>query len=154
MNEKIRYTLDKVESGGIFLAGPTYRDGKFIHSWRYAAVKNLLDINYKGIIYVPEFVDKKPDGWSYQKQVEWEVAALTCSDIVCFWIPRDEHDLPAFTTNIEFGEYLHSNKIVIGAPDHADRMEYIRTRCAIKKIPVYNNLFQTVAMAKAMAERK
>jgi hypothetical protein len=150
----LRYTLDRVEPGGIFLAGPTYRDGKFLDSWRATAVQHLIDINFNDNIYIPEFIDKKPDGWTYDKQVMWELEALNKATVIMFWIPREERYLPAFTTNIEFGEHLHTGKIVVGAPNHAEKMEYIRTRCRFNCIPVYDNLFQTVAMAKAMYEKK
>jgi len=143
----IHYTLDKTdETGGIFLAGPSFRPDQQGESWRREAVRiiNVLKIN--PIVYVPEFRPefgaprgKQPQMWSFERQVQWEVEYLNKARTIMFWIPRTE-ELPGFTTNIEFGEWLHSDKIVIGCPDYAINMRYIKERCAMRGMPVYNNI--------------
>ena len=42
-----------------------------------------------------------------------------------FWIPRSLPDMPAFTTNVEFGYWLHSNKVIYGRPDDAVKIKYL-----------------------------
>lgn len=59
-------------------------------------------------------------------------------------IPRDMRTLPGLTTNIEFGEYLHSGKIVVGFPETSDNNRYIYYRCAYDKIPCFNSLEECV----------
>lgn len=34
-------------------------------------------------------------------------------------------DLPAFTTNVEFGYWLHSGKVIYGRPDNASKIKYL-----------------------------
>lgn len=148
------YTLEETDqAGGIFLAGPSFRPDQKGESWRKEAVKiiNILKIN--PVIYVPEYRPtledsrgKQPEFWTFEKQVEWECKYLFKAQTIMFWIPRSE-SLPGFTTNIEFGEWLHSDKIVIGFPDDAINMRYIRHRCAMRGIPVYNNIQDTCIAA-------
>lgn len=33
--------------------------------------------------------------------------------------------MPAFTTNVEFGYWLHSNKVIYGRPDDAVKIKYL-----------------------------
>lgn len=44
-----------------------------------------------------------------------------------FGFPRDLDVLPGFTTNVEFGYWLHDDycKIVYGRPDNAPKTKYI-----------------------------
>ena len=130
------YTLDKVmeeSTNSIFLAGPTHRvkegDTAPVYRWRKEAVNFLEERGFKGVVYIPEWVeDKKPENWTYSRQVDWERKAMSMSKVILFWIPRSE-DLPGFTTNIEFGEWLNSGKIVIGAPPNTPNIRYIVERC-------------------------
>jgi len=155
---KVVKTLSPIDTGAkkaIFLAGPTYRiksnttitsEGFDVpKSWREDALQYLSIKGFDGIVYLPEWENNtKPNGWTYTKQVEWEVAAMNASDYTLFWIPREMKDLPGLTTNIEFGEWLHSNRIVVGAPDTAEKMEYIKSRCAMEGIPFHSNLQECV----------
>jgi hypothetical protein len=38
----------------------------------------------------------------------WEREGLIKASVIFFWIPRGLPDMPAFTTNVEFGYWLHS----------------------------------------------
>jgi calcineurin-like phosphoesterase family protein len=166
---KVIKTLEPVEKGAvksIFLAGPTHRintskitvteDGNDVpRSWRDDALRHFDDIKFDGVVYVPEWVNnEKPEGWTYQKQVEWEVEALNAADYIIFWIPRDMVKLPALTTNIEFGEWMHSGKIIVGAPSSAVKMDYIKTRCAMGEIPFMESLQDCVYAATSAVEEK
>ena len=61
-----------------------------------------------------------PPGWT--AQVEWEDTCLHLSDVVAFWVPRDLATLPGFTTNVEWGRWESSGRVVLGAPDGAPGM--------------------------------
>lgn len=137
----IYYTCEEpTQAGGIFLAGPSLREDQKGVSWRPDVIRILRMIKIRPVIYVPEYRDGiQPEGWTYEKQVEWEVKCLALARTILFWIPRSEK-LPAFTTNIEFGEWLHSDKIVIGWPKEATRMEYIRHRCKMKGMTIHHGI--------------
>ena len=38
----------------------------------------------------------------------WDREGLIKASVIFFWIPRGLPDMPAFTTNVEFGYWLHS----------------------------------------------
>lgn len=116
----------------IFLAGPIERRKVGVRPsllrWRDEAEAFLLkEAPFTFCVYNPEW-DTKPDGWSYEMQVEWEVTALQKATCVLCWIPRKLPELPAFTTNIEVGEWLHSPKLIVGAPPEAPHTRYIKFR--------------------------
>jgi hypothetical protein len=55
----------------------------------------------------------------------WERIALTEATVIMFWIPRSLPDMPAFTTNVEFGYWLSSGKVIYGRPDNASKIKYL-----------------------------
>ena len=107
----------------IFLAGPTPRGNNSI-SWRVEACKILENNGYDGLVYIPEYSSWKPKE-SYVDQAMWERIALTNASVIVFWIPRHLPDMPAFTTNVEFGYWLHSGKVIYGRPDEAEKIKYL-----------------------------
>jgi nucleoside 2-deoxyribosyltransferase len=107
----------------IFLAGPTPRNNK-VDSWRKEACKYLEDKGFNGVVYVPEYSTWKPMD-NYLNQVEWEREALSNSSIILFWIPRELKEMPAFTTNVEFGYWLHTGKVIYGRPNNARKVKYL-----------------------------
>jgi len=110
-------------------------------SWRDEAIKHLTYLNFQGNVYIPEYRDnKQPEDWTYSRQLDWEISNLNKATIILVWIPRELTYLPAFTTNIEFGEFLHSGRLIAGGPDDAVKNEYIRERCIRKGIGWFNNL--------------
>lgn len=115
-------------TSAIFLAGPTPRDAE-TPSWRPEALRLLEAAGYDGVVMVPERDDGKwksgPD--AYMEQVEWERRGLDLCDKILFWIPRDMETMPGLTTNVEFGLYASSGKIVLGAPDWAKSIRYLET---------------------------
>ena len=124
---KINYSDEEVLKGekSIFLAGPTPRS-KNVETWRNEAIEILKTLEFNGIVYVPErnFDDRT---FNYDDQVEWEKEALHNSDIIVFWVPRSLPDMPAFTTNIEFGYWLakDSDKVIYGRPDNSEKNRYL-----------------------------
>jgi hypothetical protein len=63
--------------------------------------------------------------FSYLDQVEWEYECLELSDLIVFWVPRDLKKLPGFTTNVEFGRYIASGKVLYGRPYEAPKTRYL-----------------------------
>ena len=122
---KINYSEKDVVKGekSIFLAGPTPRN-KDTRSWRVEACNILENIGFDGIVYVPEYSSWKPKE-SYVDQAMWERIALSEATTIVFWIPRHLPDMPAFTTNVEFGYWLHTGKVVYGRPDNAEKIKYL-----------------------------
>lgn len=122
---KINYSDQEVIKGkkSIFLAGPTPREKDSL-SWRKSACEILKKLDFDGIVYVPEYSTWKPKE-SYVDQAMWESIALTQADVIVFWIPRHLPDLPAFTTNVEFGYWLPSKKVIYGRPDTAEKIKYL-----------------------------
>ena len=122
---RVNFSDEKVLTGekSIFLAGPTPRD-KDVVSWRREAVKKLEKLGFDGIVYVPEYSTWKPKA-DYVEQASWEREALTAASIIVFWIPRSLPDMAGFTTNVEFGYWLPSGKVIYGRPDDAVKTKYL-----------------------------
>lgn len=128
----------------IFLAGPTPRSPK-VKSWRPNALKILRKLKYNGVVFLPEFHNgKMPKGWTYDTQCDWEHKCLNMADIILFWVPRKLRTMPALTTNIEFGLYANSGKIVLGAPKNAHKMSYFKFMASKYRIPYYSALKETL----------
>lgn len=108
----------------IFLAGPTPRSPD-VKSWRPEALSILSKLKFKGNVFVPEW-DKFENKINYLDQVEWEWNALHNAKAIVFWIPRNLKDMPAFTTNVEFGRYTAlRTDIIYGRPDQSCKNEYL-----------------------------
>ncbi len=122
---KINYSDQEVMKGekSIFLAGPTPR-GENVVSWRTKACQFLEQKGFDGIVYVPEYSTWKPKA-DYVDQAMWERESLTYATVIVFWVPRELPDMPAFTTNVEFGYWLHSGKVLYGRPSGASKTKYL-----------------------------
>ena len=136
---KIKHTLDDLSGcmNIIYLAGPTQRiDGaskEYPRSYRNDIVEQLSNLGFKGTVVVPEYRDNiVPVGWSYNKQILWEIDAMSQASKILFWVPRDLTTMPAFTTNIEFGEWLSSGKVIVGAPEGTPKTRYMMERIDLK----------------------
>ena len=134
-------------SKSIFLAGPSPRDPSN-PNWRPAALQALEDMGYDGVVFVP--LPRNGD-WShdYDAQVEWENAHLNMADVVIFWVPRSK-ELPALTTNVEFGMFYDSGKAILGYPEDATQMRYLAHHGRIEHVPVHTSIEETL---RAAAER-
>lgn len=113
-----------LESNSIFLAGPTPRK-KEVPSWRPDAIQVLDRLGFGGIVYVPEHKGRTQEGYDYLAQVEWEWECLENCGVICFWIPRKLPDMPAFTTNVEFGRHTGKSKVFYGRPEWAEKKGYL-----------------------------
>ena len=124
-NMQINYSDQPVitEKKSIFLAGPTPRGENQI-SWRKKACEILERLNFEGIVYVPEYSTWHPKE-DYTDQALWERMALTEATVITFWVPRSLPDMAGFTTNVEFGYWLPTKKVIYGRPDHAPKTKYL-----------------------------
>jgi 8-oxo-dGTP pyrophosphatase MutT (NUDIX family) len=137
-HEEIPETLTK----SIFLAGPTPRDSQ-TESWRKDAIQILEDKGYDGAVFIPEPRDGK---WKkdYEGQVDWEEKFLNIADCIVFWVPRDLETMPAFTTNVEYGAWNCSGKIVFGAPPDAPKNSYLKYYAKKYNVPMGETLTETL----------
>ena len=55
----------------------------------------------------------------------WERNALIEATIIVFWVPREIPNMSGFTTNVEFGYWLHSGKVLYGRPNGAPKTKYL-----------------------------
>lgn len=133
----------------IFLAGPTLRgdDKTKYPDWRKEALDILEKFSFDGAVYIPS-----PMKENFGDQVDWEVYHLENADCILFWVPRDLKILPGFTTNIEFGEWLRSGKIVLGCPLDAQKVRYLIYRAKKYNVPVAETLFDTVEKSIKMVQ--
>lgn len=140
----------------IFLAGPTPRNKKEVESWRPDALKILEDMGYDGVVFVPE--DRKGEyKLEYDDQIGWEEKYLNVADCIVFWVPRDLTPdskgfpkMAAFVTNVEFGHWYDSGKIVFGAPENADKVGYLEHYSEKFKAPMATTLTATLENAMEM----
>lgn len=151
---KVIYTLENPQKNtkSIFLAGPCRRDGKPT-LWRQRVIEMLAASGYDGQIFCPELPAGGNPEWSYNRQIDWEMENLSGADVIMFWIPRSE-EMPGFTTNIEFGEWLKSGKIVIGAPEAAYKTQYMEERCRRLGIPWHTVLADCVNAALQLVNER
>lgn len=128
----------------IFLAGPSPRDPSH-PNWRPAALAALEDMGYDGVVFVPL---PRDGDWShgYDAQVEWELTHLNMADVVVFWVPRSK-DLPALTTNVEYGVYFDSGTAVLGYPPSATHMRYLDHLGKKEGVEVRGTLKDTLRVA-------
>jgi hypothetical protein len=109
----------------LFLAGPSPRNPETL-SWRPKALDLLKNIGYKGTVLVPEW-----KCWTaqvdYKTQVEWEYAGLSQARAIVVWVPRNMVDMPALTTNVEFGYWLakRPKHVFYGRPNGAPHTNYL-----------------------------
>lgn len=109
----------------LFLVGPTPRSPE-VPSWRPEALDILSGLKFKGHVFVPEYkIGTEP--LPLAERCKWEHLGLHfCRRLVC-WVPRDLTNMPAFTTNVEFGFCLASRPeaFYYGRPFWAKECDYL-----------------------------
>ncbi|MFI5936254.1 hypothetical protein [Actinoplanes sp. NPDC051494] len=133
----------------LFIAGPMPRTTD-VPSWRPDALK-AVEGAWTGpgelVVFVPEPRDGKPLKYDHHA---WEDRWLAIVDVILFWVPRDMQHLPGLTTNVEFGRWEASGRIVLGAPPNAMHVGYLR-ECAVRNgAPVTATLDDAATAAMAM----
>jgi len=128
----------------LFLAGPSPRNPDQ-PNWRPEALAALEAMGYDGVVFVP--LPRNGD-WShgYDAQVEWELTHLNMADVVLFWVPRSK-DLPAMTTNVEFGSFYDTGKAILGYPKDATQMRYLDHLAKTESVTVCGTLEDTLRAA-------
>jgi hypothetical protein len=121
----------------VFLAGPTPRE-KGVPSWRPDFLHELEKSGFGGTVLVPE--RSTGTDYDYLPQVKWEEEGLEVADFIIFWVPRNLDNMPGFTTNIEFGEWMKSGKCILGFPEGAPGMRYMEYKSKKYDIPVFDNM--------------
>jgi len=154
--EQTPATLNK----SIFLMGPSLRPGQEneLESWRNDALDILRDKGYDGVVFCPENKNGHfNEDFDYEAQIEWEEKHLNISDCIVCWCPRDlspgkngQAKLPAFTTNVEFGYWGSSGKMIFGAPPNADKIDYLKYYADKYNIPSAQTLIETLDNALEM----
>ncbi len=139
----------------IFLAGPTPRDAE-TKSWRPEALRILEELDFSGKVFVPEDRDKNREfelDQEYDHQVHWEWTALGGATVIVFWVPRELKKMPAFVTNVEFGLYIATGKVLLGAPEGAAKMGYLKALATRFNVPAYNTLEELLTQAIEKTKR-
>lgn len=144
----------------IFLAGPTPRNPQEVESWRPDAIKILEDKGFDGVVFSPESQDSKSN-MDYDDQIAWEHKYLNMSDCIVFWVPRDlsldnngQMKMPAFTTNVEWGTWKDSGKVVFGCPSDlkARKNKYLKYYADFYKVDGGATLTETLDAALDMLD--
>lgn len=123
---KVIYTHEEIKNtkNSIFLAGPTPRSDD-VKSWRPLAIRLLEQNNYDGIVYSPEHPDGQEAWLKLPYPAEWEHQAIRSCGILLFWVPRFMDNMPALTTNVEFGHFIPSKYVLYGRPTNAEHCKYL-----------------------------
>ena len=126
----------------IFLAGPCPRNN-YEEDWRYGVFDMLEELGFTGTVITPTN-DKysemeRHEAEAHWAQTEWERTMMHMCSALVFWVPRSEK-WPAFTTNIEFGEWYKKKGVYFGFPDDAIRMTYLTQKFKEQKKSWYNDL--------------
>ena len=133
----------------LFLAGPSPRSHDVL-DWRHKALEYLETVGFDGTVFLPIpekrfYGNSDSTSWNYDDQVDWECKCRHVADIIFFWVPRDiQGQMPAFVTNVEFGEDLSSGKIVYGRPATAEKCKYLDKRIVDMGLPVHETLEATL----------
>ncbi len=132
----------------IFLAGPTPRSPE-VTSWRPEALQILAELGYDGHVFVPEYRDAAPGEVDYKERIDWETEGLNRADCIVFWVPRNLKTMPAFTTNVEFGAWTSSGKVIFGAPADAPKNRHLELKADEMSVPRLQTLKKTLAQVCA-----
>ena len=93
-------------------------------------------------------------GVELEKEILWQQEPTADATLILFWVPRNKKTLPGFTTNIEFGYWLNSGKIIYGRPDTAEEIGYLDFiyKQKYQKEPI-NNLDELVYESIKLCEK-
>lgn len=139
----------------IFLAGPTKRlmPGNIIErSWRHQALLNLEDAGFDGHVFIPIPESHFREGSiaeetiSYEDQIAWEMNALHRADIILFYVERTPDNL-GLTTNVEFGMFASSGRVIYSRPDNAMNIRYLDKCAERNNLTIYSEMEPAIECA-------
>lgn len=143
----------------VFLAGPSprYAEGSTIQTdtWRHKAVDMLASLGFDGHVFIPLpkfafYPGSATKGvFDYLKQIGWEQAAMDRADVLFFYVDR-QADNQGLTTNIEFGKYVDSGRMIYTRPKSAQKVRYMDEMVIGKDKPFFVDLYSGL---KAVVER-
>lgn len=147
----IIYPSSEIKSlrNAVFLAGPCPR-GEDKWDWRGEAIDLFNRFGFNGDIITP--TNPNYDG-DLEKQTAWEHKMLCYASAIMFWIPRSKEH-PAFTTNIEFGEWYEKGNAFVGFPDDSIKNDYLGVRLKQSGMKRYKTLEQLVKAVIEYFNRK
>ncbi len=131
----------------VFLAG-SIEMGK-AETWQSKIVKDLEE--YDVVILNPRRDDwdstwvQSIENAQFRKQVEWELAALDCSDIVVFYF--DPKTMSPITL-MELGLCAKSHHVIVCCPDGYWRKGNVEVVCSMFDIPLFNTYDELVKNLK------
>lgn len=137
-----------VVNKSIFLAGPSPRyalgDKVDLNTWRHKAVQLLQERWYDGIVYIPLprsafFGETYVDQNGYVKEIEWDLKAFNRADVIFIYLDR-QADNQGLVTNVEFGRYFDSGRMVYCRPKSAVFVRYLDTLMMSKDREFYTEM--------------
>ena len=143
-NDPVKFSslAEDYMKNAIFLAGPCPRKN-YDDDWRFDAFDILEKLNFDGTVITPtndHYVEMKDvNDNMLMKQTQWEFEAMHKATAIVFWIPRSEEH-PAFTTNLELGQWWGKPGVYVGFPDDSWKNEYIDCRLEMMKQKRYKSL--------------
>lgn len=141
----VREQLASDMNNSIFLAGPCPRKD-YSNDWRNEAFRILEELGFDGNVITPtnDRFQELRDNYGNDalvQQTRWEYEAMKKASAIVFWVDRHiDRGFPAFTTNIEFGDWYDREGTYFGFPDGADKNEYLKVRLDMVGKPYYTEL--------------
>lgn len=141
----VREQLASDMNNSIFLAGPCPRKD-YSSDWRNEAFRILEELGFDGNVITPtnDRFQELRDNYGNDalvQQTRWEYEAMKKASAIVFWVDRHiDRGFPAFTTNIEFGDWYDREGTYFGFPDGADKNEYLKVRLDMVGKPYYTEL--------------
>lgn len=139
---------DFFHQDSVFLMGPTPRSSD-VRSWRPGAIQYFDKSGFNGYILCPE---DRPDSdgitrfrGDYDDQLDWEGYGLAACRVIMAYVPRNMANMPALTTNAEWGEWKDSGKVVLGSPTDAEKNRYLEHYARKLGVPLATTMEDTVA---------
>jgi hypothetical protein len=140
-------------NASLFVAGPMPRD-PVSPSWRPEALREITaawDVDGTLVVFLPEPRDRHRPPAGYVHQI-WEDRWMSIVDVILFWVPRDMATMPGLTTNVEFGRYESSGRVVLATPPEAHSVRYLRHFAQEHGAPVADSLESGVRAAMKMID--
>lgn len=141
----VREQLVSDMNNSIFLAGPCPRED-YSNDWRNEAFRILEELGFDGNVITPtnDRFQELRDNYGNDalvQQTRWEYEAMKKASAIVFWVDRHiDRGFPAFTTNIEFGDWYDREGTYFGFPEGADKNEYLKVRLDMVGKPYYTEL--------------